>query len=162
MIKFYSESRRGSLQKQRGIRSNPKRWKRKRQRRFDLLQWPELFYRLATAYERRHPWSKSKLIWKEKKDILWLLSITFFNGDLHVIENKEINHINSENVVKEFKKLTKARKSWKQNVSKRGSKRKSGDIKQNVKPFKVKPELTWSAHYLMEWIFPIQFSLQEF
>ena len=54
----------------------------------------------------------------------------------------KINHINSENVVKEFKKLTKARKSWKQNVSKRGSKRKSGDIKQNVKRFKVKPELT--------------------
>ena len=84
-------------------------------------------------------------------------------GDTNVIqiENKEINHINSENVVKEFKKLTKARKSWKPTANKRGSKRKSDYMKQNVKRVKVKPELSWAAYYLMEWIFPIQFSFRE-
>ena len=71
------------------------------------------------------------------------------------------NHINSENVVKEFKKLTKARKSWKPTANKRGSKRKSDYMKQNVKRVKVKLELSWTAYYLMEWIFPIQFSFRE-
>ena len=57
-------------------------------------------------------------------------------------ENKELNHITSENIVKEFKKLTKARKSWNRNVSKRGPKRKSGNVTRNVKRLKVKPEPT--------------------
>ena len=46
----------------------------------------------------------------------------------------------SENIVMEFKKLTKARKSWNPDVSKRGPKRKSGNVTRNVKRLKVKPE----------------------
>ena len=64
---------------------------------------------------------------------------------MYVIENKELKHITSENVVKEFRKLTKARKSWKPDVrivSKREAKRKSGNVTRSVKRLKVKPEPT--------------------
>ena len=83
----------------------------------------------------------------------------FFHWMMYVIENKELNHITSDNIVKEFKKLTKARKSWNPDVSKRVPKRKSGNVTQSVKRLKVKPEPTWSVYHPMGWIFPIQFSL---